>query len=108
VIPALIGPYLLGQRVEVKTKLTEVIGVVTWADRARGLLVLSEPDAYAGWGWTHRGRRWAQPVEEIERLTVLEGPPPIPLEDRGFLEPPKQVKRRPRYDIVRCGKIRSI
>ena len=106
--PALIGPYLIGQRVEVKTRIIEQIGVVTWVNRAEGLITLSEPGVYleeAG-RWTHRNRRWAHRVEEIERLTVLEGPARMPEEEEP--RPRRARSVHPRYDLIKGGKLRSV
>lgn len=105
-ISALIGPYLLGQRVEAKLRVAEQIGVVVFVSRARQIVVLAEPMQYDERGfWTHGCRRWALRTEEIERLTVLEGPARLPDDD---LDEAPRKKRRPRFDLVRDGKLRAV
>lgn len=101
-ISVLLGPYLLGQRVEVRAGHVEELGVVVFVSRRKRLLVLSDPAEYveARGGWTHGGRLWVRLAEEIERLTLIHGPPPVPLEDSGFLLPPMRARKRvPSYAL---------
>jgi hypothetical protein len=76
VIPPLLGPYLLGQRVEVKTRAFEYVGVAVFASRAQGILVVSDPGEYVEerGSWTHGRVKRTFLREQIERLMLLEGP----------------------------------
>lgn len=100
-LPALLSVVLVKQRVEVRTKRcvggrNERVGVVEQVNLLGEDLLLNEkPIAWDSRGfWTCDPKAAATWLtrEQIERITVLEGPIPVPLEDRGSQVPTEEKR----------------